>query len=47
MALAGSFLLYHVIKLTRSASPVLASRVLHASIVYLPVVLAVLVAYKQ
>jgi heme o synthase len=46
MALAGSFLLYHVIKLTRSPSPVLASRVLHASIVYLPVVLGVLVAYK-
>ena len=47
MGLAGAFLLYHVIKLTRSASPVLANRLLHASVLYLPVVLAVMIVYKQ
>jgi protoheme IX farnesyltransferase len=46
MAFAGTFLLYHVIKLTRSASTVLASRLLHASVLYLPVVLGLMVAYK-
>lgn len=46
MALAGTFLLYHVIRLTRSASTVLASRVLHASVLYLPVVLALMMASK-
>jgi protoheme IX farnesyltransferase len=46
MALAGTFLLYHVIRLTRSASTVLASRVLHASVLYLPVVLALMMARK-
>ena len=48
MVLAGAFLLYYVAKLTRSASIVLASRVLHASVIYLPVVLAVVViAFKS
>lgn len=46
MALAGTFLLYHVVKLTRSASTVLASRLLHASVLYLPIVLGLMVAYK-
>src|SRR5271167_1375492 len=47
MAVAGAFLLYYVAKLTRSASMVLASRVVHASVIYLPVVLAaVVVAFK-
>jgi heme o synthase len=46
MFLAGVFLLYHVTKLARSASKVLASRVLHASVIYLPIVLAVIVARK-
>jgi protoheme IX farnesyltransferase len=47
MVLAGCFLLYYVAKLTRSASMVLASRVVHASVIYLPVVLAaVVVAFK-
>jgi protoheme IX farnesyltransferase len=46
MFLAGVFLLYHVIKLARSNSVVLASRVLHASVIYLPVVLAMIVARK-
>src|SRR5208337_147224 len=40
MFLAGVFLLYHVTKLARSNSIVLASRVLHASVIYLPIVLA-------
>jgi heme o synthase len=47
MVLAGAFMLYYVAKLTRSASIVLASRVVHASVIYLPVVLvAVVVAFK-
>jgi heme o synthase len=46
MAFAGTFLLYHVIKLTRSGSTVLASRLLHASVLYLPVVLGLMIAYK-
>jgi protoheme IX farnesyltransferase len=48
MVLAGGFMLYYVAKLTRSASIVLASRVVHASVIYLPVVLAVVVvAFKS
>lgn len=46
MALAGSFMLYHVVRLTKSASTVLASRVVHASVLYLPVVLGLMIAYK-
>jgi protoheme IX farnesyltransferase len=47
MALAGAFLLYYVAKLTRTASIVLASKLVHASVIYLPVVLvAVVVAFK-
>lgn len=48
MAAAGAFLLYHVIKLTlaRPCSTVLASRLLHTSVLYLPIVLALMVAYK-
>jgi heme o synthase len=47
MILAGAFFLYHVVKLTRSASKILASRVVHASVIYLPVVLALVVAFKH
>ncbi|MGH9517575.1 MAG: heme o synthase [Terriglobales bacterium] len=47
MGLAGAFLLFHVMKLTMSASPVLASRLLHASVLYLPVVLGVMIVYKH
>lgn len=47
MAIAGAFLLYHVIKLMRSGSVVLASRLLHVSVLYLPVVLGLMVAYKR
>jgi len=46
MLLAGFFLLYHVTKLARSNSIVLASRVLHASVIYLPIVLGMIVARK-
>jgi protoheme IX farnesyltransferase len=46
MSLAGTFLLYHVSKLAQSTSKVLASRVVHASVIYLPVVLVILVAWK-
>jgi len=46
MFLAGIFLLYHATKLTRSNSKVLASRVLHASVIYLPIVLGIIVAGK-
>ncbi|MBZ5613675.1 MAG: heme o synthase [Acidobacteriia bacterium] len=46
MFLAGVFLLYHVIKLARSNSVVLASRVLHASVIYLPIALGMIVAWK-
>jgi len=46
MFLAGAFLLYHVLKLARSNSTVLAGRVLHASVIYLPVVLGMIVARK-
>jgi heme O synthase-like polyprenyltransferase len=45
-ALAGAFLLYHVIRLTKSTSTVLASRVVHASVLYLPVVLGMMVTFK-
>jgi len=39
--LAGALLLYPVISLAKTSSRVMASRVLHASVVYLPVVLVV------
>jgi len=46
MSLAGAFLLYHVGRLAASSSKVLASRVLHASVLYLPVVLGIMVVWK-
>lgn len=46
MLLAGIFLLYHVIKLAGSTSRALASRVVHASVLYLPLVLGMIVARK-
>jgi heme o synthase len=46
MALAGALLLYHVAKLARSTSKVLASRVVHASVIYLPVILEIMIASK-
>jgi len=46
MLLAGVFFLYHVAKLARSTSKVLASHVVHASVIYLPIVLGMIVARK-
>jgi protoheme IX farnesyltransferase len=46
MCVAGAFLLYHAGKLAISSSKVLASRLLHASVLYLPVVLGIMVAWK-
>ena len=46
MLAAGSFFLYHTAKLTASNSKVLASRVVDASVIYLPVVLAILAVWK-
>jgi heme o synthase len=47
MGVAGAFLLYHVSKLAASGSKVLAGRLLHASVLYLPVVLVIMVASKK
>ena len=47
MCLAGAFFLYHVLKLVKSGSASLASRVVHASVFYLPVVLVLMVAWKR
>lgn len=47
MGAAGAFLLYYVGKLFRSNSPLMASRLLHASVLYLPVVLGIMVAGKR
>lgn len=46
MLLAGAFLLYPVAQLTKSATTTLASRVVHASVIYLPLVLAI-IAWKR
>jgi heme o synthase len=46
MLAAGSFLTYYVLKLARSASTVAAGKLLHASILYLPVVLGLMIASK-
>ena len=47
MSVAGAFLLFHVMKLMKSTSKALASRLVHASVIYLPVVLAALMAGKH
>jgi protoheme IX farnesyltransferase len=47
MLLSGAFLLYHAIKLAQSGSKVLASRLLHASVIYLPVVLLIMTGWKR
>ncbi len=46
VSLAGCYFLYHVAKLTKSASTVLARRVVHASVLYLPTVLAMMMVSK-
>ena len=43
----AAFLLYHVGKLAASSSTVRASRLLHASVLYLPVVLVIMVVSKR
>jgi protoheme IX farnesyltransferase len=47
MGVAGAFLLYYVAKLAASNSKVLAGRLLHASVLYLPVVLVIMVVAKK
>src|SRR6202161_680118 len=47
MLIAGTFLAYYVIGLSKSASRAMASRLLHASVIYLPVVLILMVVMKS
>ncbi len=47
MALAGAFLLYNVVKLARSTSKLLARRVVFASVIYLPLILGIMIAWKR
>lgn len=47
MLLAGGFLLYHALKLAGSGSRPLATRLLHASVIYLPLVLAIMAVGKR
>ncbi len=47
MFMAGSFFVYHTAKLAGSSSRVRASRVVHASVIYLPVVLGTMMAWKR
>jgi hypothetical protein len=46
MLTAGAFFLYHTANLAKSGSNRLASRVVHASVIYLPVVLGTMMAWK-
>ena len=46
VSLASVYLLYHVGKLMKSTSKVMASRVVHASVLYLPVVLVMMIVCK-
>jgi len=47
MGLAGAFLLYHAGKLVFGKSKIMAGRLLHASVLYLPVVLVIMVVAKR
>ncbi len=47
MVLAGCFMLYHASKLAASASTISARKLVHASVMYLPVVLLIMVALKR
>lgn len=47
MLLPGLFLLYYVIRVMSSASKISASRLLHASVLYLPIVLVVMMVYRH
>jgi protoheme IX farnesyltransferase len=46
MTAAGAYLLYHVLELMKSPGTVRAGRVLHASVLYLPIVLATMMVYR-
>jgi protoheme IX farnesyltransferase len=46
MFTAGAFFLYHTAKLAKSGSKMLARGVVHASVIYLPVVLGTMMAWK-
>jgi heme o synthase len=47
MLLAGVFLLFHSLQLAKASSRVMASGVLHASVIYLPVVLGIMMVGKR
>lgn len=47
MAAAGIYLLYHAAHLMKAPSAVRASRVLHASVLYLPLVLGMMMVYRR
>jgi heme o synthase len=47
MGLAAAFLLYYAVKLAASSTTVRASQLLHASVLYLPVVLVIMVVSKK
>jgi len=47
MFIAGAFFVYHTAKLAASSSRVMASRVVHASVIYLPVVLGTMMIWKR
>jgi heme o synthase len=47
LLIAGGFLLYHSLKLAGSGSRLRAGRLLRASVIYLPVVLAIMAAVKH
>jgi heme o synthase len=47
MLLSGAYMLYYVARLMNTTSRATASKVVHASVLYLPVVLALLIAYKR
>src|SRR5207248_1602602 len=47
MLLAGGVLLYHSVRLAEAGSKVSASRLPHASVLYLPVVLAIMALSKR
>jgi len=47
MLAAGSFFLYHTARLAGSNSRVMPGKVVHASVLYLPTILAILAAWKR
>ncbi len=47
MFVAGAFLLYHSLKLSTSTSTVVARKLVHASVIYLPVVLVIMSVLKR